>query len=198
MTPPASTPQDHPPLTRETAFLTIDVQEGFSDSRWGTRNNPDFETNLDALLSAWREAALPLFHVQHHSTEPDSPLRSDHPGSAPKAGLINEGEPVITKQVNSAFIGTNLEELLHEQGISTLILTGLTTDHCVSTTARMAENLGFSVYVVADATAAFDRTGHDGTHYEPEVVHDLALAQLNGEFATIIDTAPLLAALSEA
>ncbi|WP_338728305.1 cysteine hydrolase family protein [Haladaptatus sp. DJG-WS-42] len=179
-------------LSDNTALITIDVQAGFDDPAWGPRNNPDMEANLDTLLAAWREAGRPVFHVKHHSTEPDSPLRPDQPGSALREGLAAAGEPVITKNVNSAFIGTDLESRLKTEGITTLVLAGLTTDHCVSTTARMAENLGFTVYVVADATATHERTGYDGTAYDAAQSHALALAHLNGEFATVLDTATLL------
>ncbi|WP_332898771.1 cysteine hydrolase family protein [Haladaptatus sp. CMSO5] len=184
-------------LTDTTALITIDVQQGFDDPAWGTRNNPEMEANLDALLAAWREAGRPVFHVKHHSTEPDSPLRPDQPGSALRDGLVADGEPVITKNVNSAFIGTDLAARLRDAGITTLVLAGLTTDHCVSTTARMAENLGFTVFVVADATATHARTGYDGTTYDADESHALALAHLNGEFATVLDTEALLAVRSE-
>ncbi|WP_336359087.1 cysteine hydrolase family protein [Haladaptatus sp. ZSTT2] len=188
---------DTTPLTDTTALITIDVQQGFDDPAWGPRNNPEMEANLDALLAAWREAGRPVFHVKHHSTESDSPLRPDQPGSALRDGLVADGEPVITKNVNSAFIGTDLAARLREAGITTLVLAGLTTDHCVSTTARMAENLGFTVFVVADATATHERTGYDGTTYEADESHALALAHLNGEFATVLDTEALLAVRSE-
>ena len=103
-------------------------------------------------------------------------------------------EPVITKQVNSAFIGTDLERRLHDQGITQVVIVGLTTIHCVSTTARMAGNLGFETVVISDATAAFDRTGTDGQQFPAQLVHDVALAELHGEFATVIDTDRVLAA----
>lgn len=179
-----------------TALILIDVQQGFDDPVWGTRNNPDAESNMARLLAAWRESGRPVIHVQHHSRHAGSPLHPDLPGSAIK-GMVQPrpGEPLITKDVNSAFIGTDLEHQLREAGISTVVIVGLTTMHCVSTTARMAGNLDFETIVVSDATAAFDRTGYDGTHFSAETIHAVALAELHGEFATVIDTAAILARL---
>ncbi len=182
------------PVSPKTALLIIDVQRGFDHPRWGKRNNPQAEGNIARLLGAWRRAGRPVFHVQHLSTEPDSPLRPGQDGVELKAEVAPQpGEPLVQKRVHSAFIGTDLEERLQEAGVSHLVITGLTTDHCVSTTARMANNLGFTTVLVADATAAFDRTGHNGVHYPAGQVHDLALASLHQEFATVVEADALLA-----
>lgn len=183
-------------LDTNTALILIDVQQGFDAPSWGARNNPHAEQRIAALLDVWRLNQWPIWHVQHLSKEPNSTLRPGQDGvrfktlTGPKPG-----EPVVQKHVNSAFIGTDLEEQLRAAGVSTVVITGLTTDHCVSTTARMAGNLGFQVLLPEDAMAAFDRTGPDGRHHRAQDIHDVHLVSLNGEFATVTDTASILAAL---
>ena len=175
-----------------TALLVIDVQRGMEDPRLGRRNNPGAEENVAALLAAWRRASLPLFHVRHLSKEPGSPLVGEGAEFRPAARPL-PSEPVIEKDVNSAFIGTDLGARLREGGVGRLVLAGLTTDHCVSTTARMAANLGFGVRLVSDATATFDRVGPDGRLHAAEDVHEMALVHLHGEFAEISTTDEVLA-----
>jgi nicotinamidase-related amidase len=178
------------------ALLVIDVQQGLDEPRWGARNNPDAEQQMGALLAAWRQARWPVIHVQHMSQEPESPLRAEAPGNAFKPEAApRDGEPVFQKTVNSAFIGTTLEAHLRSEGIHALVMVGLTTDHCVSTTARMAGNLGFDVVVVEDATATFERTGPDGVRYSAEQMHRLALASLHGEFGQVQSAHDVLARL---
>ena len=121
------------------------------------------------------------------------------PGSQPKPEAVpRTGEPVYRKHVNSAFIGTTLEADLKNQSINTLVIVGLSTNHCISTTVRMAGNLGFDTYVVADATATFDRAGADGRLRPADEVHNAALGDLQEEFAEVIDTASVVAALNRA
>ena len=149
----------------KTALLVIDVQKGLDDPSLGRRNNPDAEANMARLIAAWREGQRPLIHIKHNSTEPNSPLRPELPGNAFKDEVRPlPGEKQFSKTVNSAFIGTGLTEYLYEQGIDSLVVVGLTTDHCVSTSVRMAANLGFAVTLVADATATHERIGYDGVH----------------------------------
>ncbi|MFI5349906.1 MAG: cysteine hydrolase family protein [Elusimicrobiota bacterium] len=182
-------------MDQNTALIIIDVQNGFDDPSWGRRNNPGAEAAIERLLGAWREAKRPILHVQHLSRNPASPLRPGQRGVEIKDAVKPlPGEAVITKQVNSAFIGTNLEDRLRRAGIKNLVLTGLCTDHCVSTTTRMAANLGFGAIVPADACATFDRTGHDGKVYSAEEIHRTALASLHGEFATVVVSDALLSA----
>lgn len=180
-------------ITDKTALILIDVQVGLDAPQLGKRNNPDAETNMAKLLEHWRATQRPIFHVKHMSTNPHSTLRPELPGNAIKDIVApQENEPVLKKTVNNAFVGTNLEQHLREQAVDSVVCVGLTTEHCVSTTARMAGDLGFKTYVVADATACHEHDGWDGTHYPAETVHSVALVSLQDEFATIIKTRDLL------
>jgi nicotinamidase-related amidase len=178
-----------------TALLLIDVQQGFyNESYWGgNRNNPGAEANIQKLLMHWRMQGLPVIHVKHDSVNPASPLYPSSAGNAfMDCALPVPGEPLFPKQVNSAFIGTCLKEYLDENRITSLLIVGLITNHCVSTTARMAGNFGYEVFVAEDATATFDRLSFDGTLYKAQDVHNISLANLHEEFATIVKTEEMI------
>ena len=181
-------------LSMNTALMLIDVQNFFDYPEWGTRNNPDAEEKMAILLGKWRQSGRPVIHIQH-ITDPSLPHHPRRDLKEIVAPLPHE--PVMVKSVNSAFIGTNLEAYLKEAGIETLVIVGLTTDHCVSTTTRMAKNLGFQPLLVSDATATFERRGHDGKLYSAEDIHLMALVSLHDEFATILETQDVLALLED-
>ncbi len=185
-------------ITDTTALLLIDLQKGFEDIEYwgGGRNNLGAEENAAEILKVWRENNLPLFHIKHCSKNLDSPLAEGNPGNDfLELTKPTEGEIVIKKNVNSAFIGTNLKELLDEKKISKLVIVGLTTDHCISTTTRMAGNFGYETYLIEDATATFNKIGFNGEKFSAQLIHDTALASLHEEFATVLITDKLLNSL---
>jgi len=180
------------------ALLLIDIQTGFDAPVWGARNNPGAEDAAARLLAAWRAAGRPALHVRHVSREPGSPLSPGAGGTDFKSQVSPApGEPVFEKSVNSAFIGTGLQAHLQAEQIDALVICGLTTPHCVSTTVRMAANLGFTVRLAHDACAAFAinaDTGWDPGRptMPPEAIHAAAVSHLHGEFCTARATDEIL------
>lgn len=176
------------------ALLIIDVQKAIDDPSWGgDRNNPDCEANIARLLAHWRERGWPLFHVRHLSREPQSTYRPGQPLCEFKDAVqpLN-GERIIDKSVNSAFIGTSLERDLREAQIETVVITGVITNNSVEATARMSGNLGFHTIVVSDATATFGRRDYDGHWRTAAEVHAMSLANLSGEYAGVMRTTEVL------
>jgi nicotinamidase-related amidase len=178
----------------QTALLVIDVQRAFEDAGfWGTRNNPDCEANVAALIGAWRSSRRPLVYVRHDSVEPGSPLAPGLPGNAFKDVVTGDPDLLVTKHVNSAFYGDpDLHGWLQARGIGSIAVCGITTNHCVETTARMGANLGYEVLFALDATHTFDRTGPDGERLTADELARATAASLHGEFATVVRTGELV------
>ncbi|MBT2744269.1 isochorismatase family protein [Bacillus sp. ISL-77] len=151
------------------------------------------EENISKILALWRDKGWRVIHIQHMSDNPHSVFYPKNEGFVIKEMVKPlEDELVITKKVNSSFIGTNLEEFLKLNNIANVVITGLTTPHCVSTTTRMSGNLGFNTYLISDATAAFGMKDQNGNYYDAELIHNTSLATLNDEFATILTTKELI------
>jgi nicotinamidase-related amidase len=180
-------------------LVVIDVQRAFDEPGWGERNNPGAEAKVAEALAGWRAQGAPVIHVRHESAEPGGTFVRGTTAFEfkPEAEPL-EGEPVLTKNVNSGFIGTDLEERLRSAGAPAVALVGLTTDHCCSTTARMAANLGFETWVLGDAMATFDRRAPDGELISAALMHRTALASLHEEFAEVLDTSAALERLVSA
>ena len=184
-----------------TTLIVIDVQKAFRDEQhWGGhRCTPELEQNITILLNSFRQAHSSIIHVKHDSMSSSSPLQPSKAGNEVEdyaQPLSTNDEALLHKSVNSAFIGTDLEERLRAQKTSTLVIVGLTTNHCCETTARMAGNLGFHVLFVRDATATFDRC-FEGKITKADEVHLNTLANLNEEFATIVTTNDVLDAIAK-
>ena len=183
-------------IDNNAVLVVIDVQKGMDDSRLGRRNNPDAEKNVARLLQAWRAGGRPIIHVRHDSTSPNSPFKPGQPGNEIKPeAQPRAGEPVIHKNVSSAFIGTDLEQRLRAAGQKTVVVVGMMAEYCVNTTARMAENLGFNTFIVADATAAWEHKNFDGTHLSADEVYRAVMATLHNEFGQVVTTDAVLEAI---
>lgn len=184
------------------ALLVIDLQNAIDHPRWrlhGDRNNHHAEAVIRQLLNLWRSRGLPIYHIRHDSTEPHSAYRPGQPGNDFKPETAPApGETVVVKHTNSAFIGTGLAERLREAGHTTLFLTGVITNNSVEATARMAGNLGFATYLVEDGSYTFARPDWAGRVRTADEVHAMSLANLDGEYATVVSSAAVPGILDSA
>lgn len=190
-------PAPEPPIDLEpgSVLMIVDLQRAIDAPVWGRRGQPEAEANIAALLAAWRARGWPVIHIRHDSVEPDSPYRPDGPSHAFKPEAMPlDGEAVIPKRTNSAFIGTDLGDRLAAGGHRCLVIAGVLLENSVEATVRMAGNLGYRVLLPADATASIDRRDVNGRPWPAEDVHALTLSILDGEYATVVDTQGLLRA----
>ena len=177
------------------ALLVVDPQQAFDDPSWGRRDNPAAEDNIAALITAWRARGQPIVFVRHDSVAPASLLRPELPGNAFLPAVHGEPDLLVVKSVNSAFLGEpDLDAWLRERDIDAVAICGISTNHCCETTARMAGNLGYDVKFVLDATVAFDREDLDGEIIPAATIRRVTAANLNGEFAEVVDTATMVGA----
>lgn len=175
-------------VVAQPALIIVDVQYAIDDPSWGNdRNNPDAEEKMAGLLAHWRERKWPVFHIRHASTDPKSTYRPGQPLFEFKKEVTPiDGEPIIEKSTNSAFIGTNLEQILRAQEIGQVVIAGVITNNSIEATARMSGNLGFQTFVASDATATFGRPDFAGCWRTADEVHAMSLANLDGEYATVL------------
>ena len=176
-----------------TALLVIDLQAGFDHPMWGPRNNPSCEANVAALIAAWRAADRPVVFVRHDSVTPGSPLRPGQAGNDLKSVIDGEPDLLVTKKVNSAFFGEpDLHGWLQDRGITGVAITGIQTNYCCETTARMAGNLGYDTLFVLDATHTFDLPAYGGGTITADELARVTATNLQDEFASVVTTAELL------
>lgn len=182
-------------LTGNAALVIVDFQKAIDDPKWGRRNNPQAEARAVELLRAWRATGRPVVHVQHLSRDPDSPYRPGQPGCDFKEALRpGPGEILVQKHTNNAFVDTGLEAALRDRGVTLVVVAGVLLHNSVDATVRMAANLGFTTWLVADATASVDVVDLTGRRWPAEDVHALSLALLSGEYAEVVTAEAVLQA----
>jgi nicotinamidase-related amidase len=185
-----------PVIPEDAVLIPIDMQRAFDAAPWPRRWNDKLDENGLALLAAWRASGRQVIHVRHDSVEPNSTLGPATPGNAHRPGFEPQvGEPLVTKSVNAAFIATDLDLRLRRLGASTVVLFGISTDMCVSTSVRVGANTGYKVILVEDACDCFDLPDGDGGTIAARDIHRAHVATLRHEFATVLHTAELVSAL---
>lgn len=170
------------------ALIMIDCQNTY---RQGVMQLAGVEAALEeaaGLLESARRLGAPIFHIQHDAG-PGSPydIRSDI-GAIAAPVAPRAGEPTIVKNYPNSFVGTDLERLLKETGVESVVLAGFMTHMCVNSTARGAFNLGFQPTIVADATATRDLPTDDGGVVSAADLQRASLAMLGDLFAVVVQS----------
>jgi len=179
------------------ALIVIDMQQGMQFATLPPRNNPDAEDRLAHLLSAWRAAGQPVVLVHHISRSPASVFAPGQRGvEFQERFLPLAHEHVVEKNVPDAFVNTGLERWLHARGAQRVVIAGVSTNNSVEASSRTAGNLGFDTVVVGDACFTFDKNDFGGTLRSAEEVHLMALANLDGEYARVLDSGTVLQSLA--
>ena len=180
-------------LTQNTALIIIDQQQGLDSPKLGPRNNPDAETIMLQLLATWRTACRPIIHVRHRSLEPESVFWPNQQGFEFKPDFLPwSNERVIEKSIPCALLKSGLDKFLEQQKIHTIVLVGASTNNSIEATARTASNLGFTVIVVEDACFTFAKQDYFGIARTAAEVHAMSLANLNGEYAQVVNSHRLI------
>jgi len=179
------------------ALIVIDVQNGFKHPSMPPSNNPACEANVKRLLNTWRQREWPIVLVRHDSKGESSVLRPGQAGNEFQPGIDGAKSLVVSKSVHSAFLGEpSLHRWLQEAALDEIVICGIQTNYCCETTARMGNNLGYSVDFVIDATRTFDLTDLDGNVVSAAELSRITATNLNGEFARVLTTDQLLSELA--
>jgi nicotinamidase-related amidase len=176
------------------AVLVIDMQEGMADRIRAGRVpvNPDAPDRIATLLAGARGQGVPVIHVHHDDPDPASPFRKGQPAGAPMAcAQPLPDEAVLWKHGSSAFAGTELDFRLKALGVTELVVAGAVAAFCVTSTVRMASDLGYKVLLPQDALLGFDLPAHDGGRIEAATVQRVTLSVLGADFATLTTVADL-------
>lgn len=180
------------------ALIVIDVQASFAQMPfWAQGIHAPFQEALLKLDAGCRAAGVPVVHIFHVGRA--GPF-------LPESGFVRPldwlpGNPAVRfdKHTHNAFTDTGLDLWLRRQGITKLIISGIRTEQCCETTARVGSDLGYDVDFVSEATLTFPMThaGSDRTFSAEDITTRTELV-LADRFARIVDVDTCLAGLAAA
>jgi nicotinamidase-related amidase len=178
-----------------TALIVIDVQQSFLQRPfWVEDDVPAFQQNISQLIETCVAKNVPIVHIFHVS------------GGlfALESGLVTlldwmppQHDVVFHKHVHNAFSDTGLDYWLRQRKISKLLITGIRTEQCCETTARVGSDIGYEIDFISDATLTFAMTHPStGRTLSAADIKERTEVVLAGRFANIVSTADCVATLS--
>jgi len=170
------------------ALIIIDTQDSFFETDyWQDKDFASFKSNLLSVISAFKANEHPIVKVLHSREDAcNSPFNPKTGLVKPMAFLPQDFTKVFYKSVHNAFTDTGLTMWLKRNQIETLVITGIRTEQCCETTARVAFDLGFTVEFVTDATLTFDmRCPTTNTPYSSAEIQARTNLVLANRFASI-------------
>ncbi len=178
-----------PAKLADSSVVIVDAQREYLDGSVPLQGIEDALVEIKELLARARKLSVPIFHIVHHTApgapifDPESPMADIIPSVAP------EGEErMISKNLPSAFVNTDLAKYLNETGRKELVIAGFMTHMCINATTRSAVDLGFIPTVIGSACATRDLPGPDGKVIPAETVHRSNLASLADLLACVCDS----------
>ena len=177
-------------------LIILDVQDAIDQPVWNGKSHPGYLSVIQRLLWHWRTNAWPVLHVKHDEENPNSSFHVHGPWNGIKKEVAPiEGEIVIIKHENCAFIGTQLDAILKSMQVKRIVLTGVVVHNSMDATIRAGKALGYEIILPADATTAVPVIGPQGTCWDASTVYELTLAILGTEYAQVMSSDDVITAL---
>jgi nicotinamidase-related amidase len=174
-----------PPRLRDAVLVMIDLQNEYLTGPIALPDAGAAIASAGKLLARARDAGAAIFHIAHKGRPGGLFDRDAERGAIVSALAPLPDEPVIEKGLPNAFAGTDLETQLAAVGRKDVILAGLMTHMCISSTARAGLDLGYRITVDADSCATRDLPDGRGGTIAAVTIHEVALAELSDRFAII-------------
>lgn len=174
------------------ALLVIDVQQSFEQRPfWTDVDLPNFTEQLNRLIAGCEAAQIPVINVLH--VDNDAPFSKASGWVKPMTFLRHTPAATFEKHVHNALTESGLLQWLNEHNIRHLVISGIRTEQCCETTARVASDLGFTVDFVTEATLTFAMTHANGRMFSAAEIKERTELVLAGRFARICTVDEVLA-----
>ena len=183
------------PNASKSALIIIDVQKSFTQMpSWTLDEVPAFQSSLLRLEQGCRLSGVPVVHIYHCGAS--GPFTPESGFIQPLDWLPGNPSARFDKHTHNAFTDTGLDLWLRRRGVQKLIITGIRTEQCCETTARVGSDIGYQVDFVTEATLTFPMKHQgSGVVFSAQDIKTRTELVLQERFARIVDVDTCLASL---